>query len=1402
MIARRVVRVLAFALGGLALVGLLAVVTASVVLSHLDSAPLRSRIRAAAHDRGGIDLDYARAEGSLSGGLSLYDVTFPSAPADRAVAPNLVTIKELHVGWSVGALLGTRLGELKLSGLALAVVQDEHGGSSLERWNTQRLAITGPPPPTPPLAHLIEKYLPKSQVSLERLLIEGATVTVLKTRAGAAYERLDIGTLAMTGQALAGAGALDAVFESGTTSKPLALEVVRTELGAGGQEVAGSARSLLLEAALGLACKPRDCLVTLEVAVKKHDLAPALPEGPLLGLRTHLGFEPEHDLVVARVEALSLVDGAAKLSAEVELHDDAKQGLVLRAASGHADLGLLLSRFADLAPPGAKLGTGTFDLSVAPAKAADGSPVAETRIPGQAVAIAAGRALQLVMALSFVEANSAPAGAPAVPARVRAVALTMRAAGGDATLEGKLQGLSQGPGDKPALEVEDLALLATLKPRADGKVDVHASMPLSHLVQRGLALVELRKLTLGVDGVLAQGAKEATGQALVQRFDGEVTMGLGELRQSAKGAVATVEGLQLALGLRDVRFAQGHPAQTQATVALEGKIAAVTQTQGKKKTQATGLGVALATQVHGKSLARTVFKLPTGKVGIEDGGGGPRLAPQPASLTVEVEPLELTALDPTQQLKLRATLALGPLQVETAIDRKGSEVAFELDASAAELGPLSELLRGALPANERAAWAGTGLSWKTKGRARGIDRRQTMTVEQESLGTLTKLSVQRPGLDFTTREAALKLSTRGTLQRHTFEAALVLADPRLNDRGGAGKQTLSCGGSYDLSKPRLDVKLAGDGVLGPDGQLSLGVAFDPPTRRLTYQLDGGFKHLGLAGVLLPAATLAKHHVRFDSLAVKAHAEGALTSVVAKYTPGLPPKFVFEPAPLTAIRGTTSLDFTVTGLNYGGASDLHAVLPALTLHLQTQADPKKLHAEASLDLPALLTRASGHKYRGEKLGASLVVDSQGDLETGTATAKAGFTAASLVQDAAPQYPLGDVELAIAARADAKGSVRIESASFTNALGGTRLDLHGGLDLGPLDPNLDLKTATRSLARAFAGSLIPGRRNLLIEGVLSQRLDAVNGSPSGAGAPLGKGTVTVPFRVESGDLSYLRATAGLKFEEVDLAMPAQGLAVKGLNGFIPVAQDLLLGDNGGFTRVFGATTSAYSRLRFAEQQPFTADTPFVTAQRIEVDLSKKGVATAEAPRTIVLGPLAANLRIDRNLVAIDQLELELLQGKVSGQILIDGQAEDTQLSFRGAVTGLVTAGEKERLDANAALVLWPERRLLEGRIELVRLGTSHLRGLLDLYDPFHADIAANRMRRGLQFGYPKSVRMGFHDGFATLALELGGLASAVRIDEIRGTAIGPVLERYLARPVPPEPETTPSAAPAASQEEGTR
>jgi hypothetical protein len=54
----------------------------------------------------------------------------------------------------------------------------------------------------------------------------------------------------------------------------------------------------------------------------------------------------------------------------------------------------------------------------------------------------------------------------------------------------------------------------------------------------------------------------------------------------------------------------------------------------------------------------------------------------------------------------------------------------------------------------------------------------------------------------------------------------------------------------------------------------------------------------------------------------------------------------------------------------------------------------------------------------------------------------------------------------------------------------------------------------------------------------------------------------------------------------------------------------------------------------------------------------------------------------------------------------------------------------------------------------------------------------VRLALAAGYPKQVRLGFASGFASLAIELGGLAGVVRIDELRGIPIGPALAHWLA------------------------
>jgi hypothetical protein len=58
-----------------------------------------------------------------------------------------------------------------------------------------------------------------------------------------------------------------------------------------------------------------------------------------------------------------------------------------------------------------------------------------------------------------------------------------------------------------------------------------------------------------------------------------------------------------------------------------------------------------------------------------------------------------------------------------------------------------------------------------------------------------------------------------------------------------------------------------------------------------------------------------------------------------------------------------------------------------------------------------------------------------------------------------------------------------------------------------------------------------------------------------------------------------------------------------------------------------------------------------------------------------------------------------------------------------------------------------------------------------------VSINRIRQALKIGYPRSGWLRFEHGFANLSVSLGGVGSAVRIDEVRGVAIEPVLKFWL-------------------------
>ena len=134
-------------------------------------------------------------------------------------------------------------------------------------------------------------------------------------------------------------------------------------------------------------------------------------------------------------------------------------------------------------------------------------------------------------------------------------------------------------------------------------------------------------------------------------------------------------------------------------------------------------------------------------------------------------------------------------------------------------------------------------------------------------------------------------------------------------------------------------------------------------------------------------------------------------------------------------------------------------------------------------------------------------------------------------------------------------------------------------------------------------------------------------------------------------------------------------------------------------------------------------------------------------------------------------------------LDLQGPKSTLEAHVRATG-VQSSRGEPFDGNAAIVVSAHDRSINGRAEILRIGNQHLRDLLDVQDPQHLDPSINRIRSALSVGYPEHLRLVFDHGFASMRISFGGAARLLKIDDVRGIPVGPLVSRALASVQLPE------------------
>jgi translocation and assembly module TamB len=852
------------------------------------------------------------------------------------------------------------------------------------------------------------------------------------------------------------------------------------------------------------------------------------------------------------------------------------------------------------------------------------------------------------------------------------------------------------------------------KPAPAGALEGHASLKIGALA-----------LVAGQDRLEAQELRiDADG---TQAADGGLTghAGLGFGRIGRTGAVpVTADGGQIDLRLQGLRPDTTDPIATRGDVTLSVQMASLDARPGGSRVVTDGLSLTVHSTLEGHAPYRAEVEAKMARLRAFGAGGKP-LVDAPAHVELRAEDVQPDRAAPAaSRAVIHAKVGVGELQ--TSLDATKAADALDYDLHVAIPG--LKMARPLLPPALRnvAPWDAMAVTFQSKGRV------EHLGAASPFVRHATELDVDRASFsNVAARRVSLRLESQGTAMQH--EGTVELRALGLAFNGGATSDdhvTLSA--KVDRARPSLEFQLATDGRMTAKGSGSF--AFDAARRVVAYGVD---VHLGgLAPVApLAAAIHGLDAVDLTDLAVGFSAHGSVSGVVDGVASDGTVRLAPSPERSAAVEGTADLD--VTHLHWA-RGDSAVISPGVKWHGEMHGADGRRTLDSRLEIGSLHLDLGSNDVDLNGVVDVARIDVAGSLaDPSDVQITQDLRVAGVTQDLVPAYPVGALGLSLSAERGPEGILHISDLKFTNDTGGTTLDVTGNVATGN------------------------GRRTLSVTTTLTQDLAKLSTLPERF---KGTGNVAIDANVTTPDYSsHLDVKALVKGADVSATLPRSGIELEGFNGEVPVSAALDLTAT-GVTLEHSEKRSPYSMLRFTDQHPLLTRSGFLSVTRIKTPW-------------ITIAPLVGNLEIDQNVIALRQFEMGVRGGTITGQcgVVWDGPKSTVELHVRASG---VQSSHGEPFDGNIEVAIAAADRTVEGRAEILRIGERHLLDLLDLQDPLHVDPTMNRVRWGLNFGYPDNLRLVFDHGFASVHLELGGLARLISIGDMRGIPMGPIIDNMLA------------------------
>ena len=1394
------------------------------VLGNLHADWIRDPVLQEVASTAGVELEYETLSVEPFSGIEFRGLMIKNPAPFSDVAPNLIKLDVLQITWDLASAMdgGFKVSGFEIGGLEVALVSDENGDSSITKileglpaGEEKEEEEEKPSPPVKLSNVLAFRDMPLFELTAFKF--HGFRFEQFELNQGKIAKHTVLEDLGIWADVYAGDGQLEVNFNLGSPKDTEGTSLLVEEYPGTDKEVKRSALVFLRNAV----STPGENGISLaiEVDVKKQNFLDELPESAtLLGTTMTVTFHPEENRTRFHLEGLDLVEGASKTTLDVDLMDRA-DGLVdpkIKKLAGSISADVLLEVLA-LPLPGMNFnGAGaTYELTDVEMNLESGSvhkgslkfrvniDKADVLLESQKVDLNSGyfnvevnftgpmtldmdTALKVESAGFGDEAMGLSAGLKDFEFKVVGKQIAVNQENPVATT-GALQVNVASKSIEATMGVDeftisDLALNVDTLLTGSPPYAVNVALPIGKIeaVRDGVPLAQIDQLSVkaGVSGVtetltepvkanvevgvnalsFSEGGMEAqVGEmkvvldALVRSLasaDLNVQFPIGKIRfKDGKGVSAEVDDFAFGVDVKAEEVLPGAPLLSNVDVGLTLDMGRLGAKVPGSRVDLSGMKLGLTTGVEPEQPLNLKLDIPFEKLRVVQ-NGATLLDTAGAYVNLKVADAQVNMENPAESdATVSWDIALHPLKTAATIVKLGDKAEVDLSLDLAHFGPVAAVLPPSVKREVKIPWKKLKLEIDTSLSMEGLADPAKAFVSQKTSLALKGLSVKTPMVSLKTPKFSMDVKTRGRGQVQKADIALKLSDLSLNGRDYGEPLKIAIHADANPFAPRVDTRLEITAPLGTYINLENALAFKGSSKKISYNNVVEIRDLDFIKANLPPGVVDGIKLDWEAIEIGLKNQGHFRGLI-KSMRNFEPKVVGNP--LAALTGEHLTEVRIRGIDLEAANNF-LQLPALDFSLNLTAEKGELKGGMSMDLPRLFAHPNGSRKPLEVNGLALSSDlhSEGGVENGKVFFKTQMLLKELIHNKVEGYDIRDLAFKLDAVVDQLNRLTLNEFLFRNPAGGTELSLSGLVD--GLDPN-------KVIIDEFG---IPGRQNVALEGKLEQDLGLVKINADSMNT---SGRISLPFKLSSGDMKVFRFVGEMAADALTVELPDDGIALVGFNGRIPLVEDIALGEEG--VRILpGPSKNLYSRKQFSDVQPFLKTDNFISVERIEF-------------MGQTMAPVAGNLRVERDLFAMDQLQIGFRGGNIFGQVVVDYEDGAPKVFFKGNVTGIRPSESKEVLDANATLSLEPTTLKLDGRIQVVRIGRQHLLDMIDVIDPYREDVNMNRARMGLEVGYPKFMRMRMQHGFLAVKLELGGAGSAIRLDEIKGIALGPFLNTYVA------------------------